>query len=324
MKKSNMLGNLIRDFFASLLWGLCLSVQAQEVICVQGRQGNLLLDIGNVREMRVEPGALTADFGSLNLCVPFDTLSFAGIEQEGLRMGWWGGIDDGESTCYYWPDSTNVPNVKMNSTVGCCDVVRSYIRNAPSHNPMPRRVGGKWRYTLGTLTGRRRVQVTCFRATCFEHYQIFEREDNPDYSEANMSVMFEGKPSRVVGNVLDYWYLPSGSHEMPESPVFGDFDGWRYELPLVDDSLTVVVRLIPGSADMVVGDSMQLVFRDANNAQRTYSEMGDIGDEEVSVSLYGNVVSVVEHFEATMDEVRRWVVRFDLDLYKPLFLRKDE
>lgn len=326
MQRSDIL-EISRRIFSHLtvLFLLCQMVEAQEVIHVSGQQGCQLLEIRNVKEMQVEPGTLMADFGSLRLEIPFDSITFVDANHKGVRWGWWGDIDDDWSACYYCPDSTNVPDVKLSSSNGTCNTVIGYVRNSPNRNLLPRKVGGKWRYTIGTLTGRHRFRVSCYNPTCFEHYSIFEGEDYADYMDVDMSVMFEGKPSLTVAKVLDYWYLPSNTQEKPERPVFGDFDGWQYEVPLVDDSLTVVVGLTPGCQDDIVGDTLKLVFGNSFDAQRTYSEMETTNEADLKVFLYDNTIYIIEEFEATaIDEVMRWLVMFDMNLYKPLFLRDDE
>ena len=307
-----------------LAFAACVLAQAQQAICVHGQQGCQLFDINNLTEMTVNHDTLVAELGTLWLEVPFDSITFNDTIREGMRTGWWGDKVDGSSCCYYWPDSTNVPNVKMEADGGLCTFVREFVRQ--TSRQMPRRVGRKWRYTTGTLTGRHRMHLSCFDASCFEHYTMRQREADADtdHMEIDMSQMFMGRTSSTVGNALDYWHRPKATTAMPAEPVFGRFDGHHYELPLVDDSLTVCVDLLQDNDGMVVCDSMYLVFASEHTAREAYEQMEIEGDSTISTFFYGNCICIVEQFQATIDEVRQWIVRFDLDLYKPLFLREEE
>ena len=313
-----------RFSFLLLAVSTCLSVLAQEAIYVHGRQGCQVFDIRNIAEMRLQHDMLSANVGALCLEVPFDSISFADTPQSSMRVGWWGDKADGSSCCYYWPDSTNVPNVKMEADGGLCTFVREFVRQ--TSRQMPRRVGRKWRYTTGTLTGRHRMHLSCFDASCFEHYTMRQRDADADtdHMEIDMSQMFMGRTSSTVGNALDYWHRPKATTAMPAEPVFGRFDGHHYELPLVDDSLTVCVDLLQDNDGMVVCDSMYLDFASEHTAREAYEQMEIEGDSTISTFFYGNGICIVEQFQATIDEVRQWLVRFDLDLYKPLFLREEE
>lgn len=117
-----------RFSFLLLAVATCLSVLAQEAIYVHGRQGCQVFDIRNIAEMRLQHDMLSANVGALCLEVPFDSISFADTPQSSMRVGWWGDKVDGSSCCYYWPDSTNVPNVKMEADGGLCTFVRGFVR----------------------------------------------------------------------------------------------------------------------------------------------------------------------------------------------------
>lgn len=315
-----------RIFLSSVLLAVFAysTATAQNVICVYGQQGLQLFDTNNIREIYVQHDTLTANFGTLSFEVPFDSISFSETPTDSKRIGWWGNIDEGTSACYYWPDSANVPSVELVSNGRQCVSVTAFTSNDELRSQQPRKVGTKWRYTMGTLTGRRRVHMSCFDATSFEHY-TWNRECAYDgRKEADMSRIFAGLPSRTVSNVLDYWHRPEAITAMPESPILGRFDDYRYEQSLVDGSLNIVVNLSSNADGKVVSDTMKLVFNDEYVAQEAYAQMTVTGDDGFSISLFGNTICIAEYFEATLDEVRRWLVRFDLNLYKPLFLRNDE
>lgn len=294
---------------------------AQETISVYAREGCQLFDINNLTEMTVNHDTLLAELGTLWMEVPFDSIAFNDTLCEGMRTGWWGDVAEGLSCCYYWPDNANVPNVEMMADDGHCTSVMAFVRHDRSQ--LPRKVGRKWRYTTGTLTGRHRFHLSCFDTACFEHYTLCELDDVDDRSLFDMSQMFLGKPSRVVSHSLNYWYLPAAVTTMPSEPVFGHFDGQHYELPLVDDSLTVLVDLSQNYDGTVWCDTTKLVFASDTTARKAFEQMEVTGDD-ISLSYYRDTIYIIEHFTATIDEVKRWLVRFDLDLYKPLFLRDDE
>ena len=299
----------------------CVLAQAQQAICVHGQQGCQLFDIQNIEEMGVCHDTLSANVAALQLTVPFDSISFSDASVTGMRVGWWGDLAEGSSSCYYWPDSTNVPNVEMTAEGGLSTSVMALVRHDRSQNP--RRVGRKWRYTTGTLTGRHRFRLSCFDASCYEHYTMCEL-DVDDRNLFDMSQMFMGKPSRVASLSMNYWHLPSAVTTMPSEPVFGHFDGQHYELPLVDDSLTVLVDLSLNYDGTVMCDTMKLVFASDTAAYEAFKQMEVTDGDDISLFYYSDTIYIIEQFTATIDEVKRWLVRFDLDLYKPLFLRDDE
>ena len=140
----------------------------------------------------------------------------------------------------------------------------------------------------------------------------------------DMSQMFVGKPSRVASLSMNYWHLPSAVTTMPSEPVFGHFDGQHYELPLVDDSLTVLIDLFQNYDGTVMCDTMKLVFASDTAAYEAFKQMEVTDGDDISLFYYSDTIYIIEQFTATIDEVKRWLVRFDLDLYKPLFLRDDE
>ena len=287
---------------------------------MHGQQGCQLFDIRNIEEMGVCHDTLSANVAALQLTVPFDSISFSDASVTGMCVGWWGDLAEGASSCYYWPDSVNVPNVKMTAEGGLSTSVLALVRHDRSQEP--RRVGRKWRYTTGTLTGRHRFRLSCFDASCYEHYSLCELDD--DRSLFDMSQMFVGKPSRVVSRSLNYLHLPSAVTTMPSEPVFGHFDGQHYELPLVDDSLTVLVDLSLNYDGTVMCDTMKLVFASDTMACEAFKQLELTGGDDISLFYYSDTIYIIEQFTATIDEVKRWLVRFDLDLYKPLFLRDDE
>ena len=54
---------------------------------------------------------------------------------------------------------------------------------------------------------------------------------------------------------------------------------------------------------------------------KEHYEMMDIDeDENTTVLLSENNIIIFECFQATDEEVRRWLTRFDLELCKPLFI----
>ena len=306
-----------------LAFAACVLAQAQQAICVHGQQGCQLFDIQNIEEMGVCHDTLSANVAALQLTVPFDSISFSDASMAGMRVGWWGDLAEGSSSCYYWPDSTNVPNVEMTAEGGLSTSVLALVRHDRSQEP--RRVGRKWRYTTSTLTGRHRFRLTCFDASCYEHYSLCEACDATEgFKPFDMSQMFVGKPSRVASLSMNYWHLPSAVTTMPSEPVFGHFDGQHYELPLVDDSLTVLIDLFQNYDGTVMCDTMKLVFASDTMACEAFKQLELTGGDDISLFYYSDTIYIIEQFTATIDEVKRWLVRFDLDLYKPLFLRDDE
>ena len=47
-------------------------------------------------------------------------------------------------------------------------------------------------------------------------------------------------------------------------------------------------------------------------------------DESTQFFITDNTIYIVEEFEATIDDVMRWLIRFDLDVCKPIYIREEE
>ena len=69
---------------------------------------------------------------------------------------------------------------------------------------------------------------------------------------------------------------------------------------------------------------MRIVFPDHLLAEEEFELMDNEIDESTRYFITDNIIYIVEEFEATIDDVMRWLIRFDLDVCKPIYIREEE
>ena len=69
---------------------------------------------------------------------------------------------------------------------------------------------------------------------------------------------------------------------------------------------------------------MQIVFPDGLTAKQEYEMMDTRNDNYTRFDLQDNIISIVETFEAPIADVMRWLVRFDVDVCRPIYIREEE
>jgi hypothetical protein len=99
----------------------------------------------------------------------------------------------------------------------------------------------------------------------------------------------------------------------------------HYDVPLygIDDSIHCHIFFWNDNG-MVRGDSMRIVFPDHLLAEEEFELMDTEADESTHFFITDNTIYIVEEFEATIDDVLRWLIRFDLDVCKPIYIREEE
>ena len=125
---------------------------------------------------------------------------------------------------------------------------------------------------------------------------------------------------------------------MPKKPLFGTIERnsydrsafihsafIHYDVPLygIDDSIHCHIFFWNDNG-MVRGDSMRIVFPDHLLAEEEFELMDTETDELTHYFISDNPIYIVEKFEATIDDVMRWLIRFDLDVCKPIYIREEE
>lgn len=345
-----------RKLFLCLLLLLCLhmSVQAQEAMFIHSGQQCVALDIQNIGEVTINQDSLVADVSNYFYSAPADSITFGDFVTEDsyfprqdngeaapMRAGWWGGTSDHLQTCYYHPNADDMPDIQLTvddnrCTMAECIFPESFMEDTLSFSA-PRKVGTKWRYVKGTLTGRHKFHLACYDNQPFMGHDVVE-EDGPAESTADgtpgsmtrylrvtLHDMFEGKTIADVRQALNYWYRPSAIRQLPAAPLFGISKGDYYEQRLPNDSIRVRLVLFTygDSPVMVGGDTLTITFADEETARLQFEQIGIENDDSISCARSGDTIYIAESFQATLDEVRQWLVRFDLELRKPLFIREE-
>ena len=337
-----------RKLFLCLLLLLCLhmSVQAQEAMFIHSGQQCVALDIQNIGEVTINQDSLVADVSNYFYSAPADSITFGDFVTEDsyfprqddgeavpMRAGWWGGTGDHLQTCYYHPNADDMPDIQLTvddsrCTMAECIFPESYMEDTLTL-PAPRKVGTKWRYVKGTLTGRHKFHLACYDNQPFMGHDVVE-EDGPlgsmaRYLRVTLHDMFEGKPIADVRQALNYWYRPSATRQLPAAPLFGTSEGDYYEQRLPNDSIHVRLALYTygDSPVMVGGDTLTITFADEETARLQFEQIGIENDDSIFCAHFGDTIFIAESFQATLDEVRQWLVRFDLELRKPLFIREE-
>ena len=122
---------------------------------------------------------------------------------------------------------------------------------------------------------------------------------------------------------------------MPKNPLFGTLERIdygrgcefvHYDVPLygINDSIHCHIGLWMEANGIVRGDSMTIVFPNHLLAEEEFELMDNETDESTRFFISDNTIYIVEEFEATIDDVMRWLIRFDLDVCKPIYIREEE
>ena len=69
--------------------------------------------------------------------------------------------------------------------------------------------------------------------------------------------------------------------------------------------------------------TLTTTFADEETARLQFEQIGIENDDSIVCAHSGDTIYIAESFQATLDEVRQWLVRFDLELRKPLFIREE-
>ena len=69
---------------------------------------------------------------------------------------------------------------------------------------------------------------------------------------------------------------------------------------------------------------MTIVFPNHLLVEEEFELMDIETDGFTKYFISDNTIYIIEEFEATIDDVLRWLIRFDLDVCKPIYIREEE
>lgn len=314
------------------LSGLCVYTEAQEALYVYGQGSCNAVDMQNVNEVRMTEDVVDMAIGVNYRYIDIDSITFSEPEVDYGRVGWWGSAANGLSACYYQSFCKDFPDMTFEAADSICTKAFYFLQDEDSLLQSRRKVGRKWRYVKNTLSGRHKFQI-------YEQHAEHADGDNTKMDDngriyLDLSNQFYGCPVLEARKAVNCWYHRQDTAIVPSAPLFGtverNVDGRResvrYEVPMygIDETICCKISFWSDIDGIVRGDSMTIVFPDRLLAEEAFELTDAEEDEFTSVFISGNLVCVVEKFEATIDDVMRWLVRFDIDVCKPVYIRDEE
>lgn len=317
------------------LSGLSIPTEAQEALYVYGQGTCNAVDIRHVDEIRMTPETVDITVGVNYRCIDVDSITLREPEVDYGCIGWWGSLANGSSACYYQTFLKDCPDMVFEATDSIFTSAFFYLPDEEPLSGSRRRVGRKWRYVKNTLSGRRKFQIhpqqTETADTDVQNTQI----DDNGRIYLDLSSLFEHCPTSEAKKAVNFWYHPQDTAIMPKTPLFGtmtertthDYNKIvNYDVTLhgIADNIRCHITFLTDHNGIVRGDSMRIEFPDSLTEGKEF-ELIDAGeDESTNVLIIDNVVYIYEVFEATIDDVMRWLTRFDLDVCKPIYIREEE
>ncbi len=311
------------------LLGLSIHIEAQEALYVFGHGTCTAVDVHNVSEIKMTEEVVDISLGVNFRCADVDSITFREPEVDYGRIGWWGSSADGPSACYYQSFHKDYPDMTFEATGSICSSVFYFLPDEESMFQSRRRVGRKWRYVKNTLSGRRKFQI---RQQQSDSENTKMDENGRIYLD--LSNQFYNCPIIEARKAVNFWYNPQDTALLPKTPLFGtlernDYDrtGYvHYEVPLygINDSIHCHIGFWRNDEGIVRGDSMTIKFPSRLLAEEEFELLDTEADEFTRIFISDNTIYIVEEFEATIDDVMRWLIRFDLDVCKPIYIREEE
>ena len=315
------------------LSGLSVQTKAQQAVFVYGKGTCTAVDVQNVNEIKMTEDVVDISLGVNYRCTDVDSITFREPEVDYGRIGWWGSSADGPSACYYQSFRKDHPDMIFEAAGSICTSAFYYLPDEESLLQSRRRVGRKWRYVKNTLSGRRKFQIHQQQADS-DHTKM----DENGLIYLDLTNQFCNRPVIEARKTVNMWYHPQDTASMPKKPLFGTIERnsydrsafihsafIHYDVPLygIDDSIHCHIFFWNDNGT-VRGDSMRIVFPDHLLAEEEFELMDTEADESTQFFITDNTIYIVEEFEATIDDVLRWLIRFDLDVCKPIYIREEE
>ena len=315
--------------FCFPLSGLSINTEAQEALYVFGHGTCTAVDIQNVNEIRMTEDVVDIAIGVSYRRIDVDSITFREPEVNYGRIGWWGSFASGPSACYYQSFNKDFPDMTFEAIDSICTSAFYYLPDEVSSFQSRRRVGRKWRYVKNTLSGRRKFQIYQ------QHSDIDDTQmDGNGRIRLNLSNQFCNRPIMEARKAVNFWYHPQDTAIMPKKPLFGTLERnfydrselVNYDVPLygIDDNIHCHIDFWKDDDGIVRGDSMTIVFPNHLLAEEEFELMDNETDEFTHYFISDNTICIVEKFEATIDDVMRWLIRFDLDVCKPIYICEEE
>lgn len=314
-----------------LAFGCAVQSEAQEALYVYSQGECNAVDIHNVEVINVTGDVVDIAIGVSYCQADVDSITFRKPSTETGRIGWWGNLIEGHSACYYQSFSKDFPDMTFETSGGLCTAATLFL---PTDAFLPfsplRKVGRKWRYVKNTLSGRRKLQLH-LTPTSDIHYPDDSTFARPDIDMTNW---FRHCPTQEIRKAVNLWYHPEDTANIPTAPLFGTVEKSKngqaehvaYNVPLIDyaDSISFRIGFQADSTGIVKSDTLQIVFPDSLTAKQEYEMMDTRNDDHTQFVLQDNIISIVETFEAPIADVMRWLVRFDVDVCRPVYIREEE
>lgn len=267
--------------------------------------------------------------GGVSFHEPADSVTFLHTAKPHVNMGWWGDLREGYSKAYFSSHQYLEPDVDMLCADGICQEANCNIAISASAYPDSLdnllKAGRKWRYVKNTLGGKGTFRFS----QDLEPVEICPihvgAADVPQVDllllHVNLSKDLSQLSSEDARHVLNYWYAQQLCIDFPARPVFGRInEEWRYEQDL-SDSMTVSV--VFDNPSRVTCDTIRISYPDEERALRDYESMLATDNGGLIIRLEDNEIVIVENFDAVpMEEAMRWLVRFDMDIRRPLLFEE--
>lgn len=317
------------------LSGLSIHTEAQEALYVFGHGTCNAVDIQNINEIRMTDELVDIAIGVNYRSTDIDSITFIEPQVDYGCIGWWGSPADGPSACYYQSFHKDYPDMTFEATDSICSSVFYFLPDEESMLQSRRRVGRKWRYVKNTLSGRRKFQIHHqHEDNNHDSYHTKTKVDENGRIYLDLSNQFFNCPIIEARKAVNFWYHPQDTAIMPQKPLFGtlernnhDHSGFiNYNVPLygIDDSIHCHIGFWMNDEGIVKGDTMTIVFPNYLMAEEEFELLDTEADEFTRIFISDNTIYIVEEFEATIDDVMRWLIRFDLDVCKPIYIREEE
>ena len=290
----------------------------------------------DITEEKVEILPLAATYNIADL----DSITFSGTLDESTPIGWWGDMQNGGSAYYDTANCAETPDMMFDFEDSLCTSALYYpMMTMPSDSR--RRVGKKWRYVKNTLTRRHKFQI---HLNDVPPLNTEADTDDDGHSFFDLSSLLSHAPSSEIQQVVNYWYHPKASAPLPSAPVFGEMNTKHYELGCFrvpqyqvtvydgDAPIECTIRFeigygfLPLPDYQILGDSIILKYPNKSKADEAFSQMDTQSEYPIYFGHWENIIVISEFYQEspmTFEEIMRWVVRFDLDLCKPIYIREE-
>lgn len=301
----------------------------QDIIYVHGSDMCQAFDANNLDSVTISTDTLF--FGTETSLCPFDIDSVTFARPSGLfiRTGWWGDVHNGYSTYNHQLDNEERPLMEMTASDGICQFACYYLLPTDTtHASVTHRVGSRWRYVRNTLTGRRKLQFSVQSEQILSYFIMPDKESDGAYDCLDLGSLLAGKPTNDVKRMVSYWHHSSNAALTPSHPVIGSCQVndrskiSTYQTMTFQESIRCEI-LFWVCDDEVTCDTMHLYFHSSEEAQAQFEQMDTQSDEFTQFELWENQIIITEYFQATIDEVKRWLTRLDFEMAQPIIIRKE-